>query len=60
MFQYFAKTKDHCSPAIKRAAKQVFLNNMHHHDTMKTINKAYLTNRECSVREEVYYLVLEL
>ena len=33
---------------------------MHHHDTMKTIAKAYLSNRECSVEEVVYHILPEL
>ena len=54
MFQYFSRTKDQCSQVIQRAAKPAFLNNMHHHDTMKTISKAYLIHRECPVQGEVY------
>ena len=42
--QYFPKTEDQCSQAMKQAAKEAFENNMHHHDTMKTIAKAYLSN----------------
>ena len=55
--QYFSKTEDQCSQAVKQAAKESFENNMQHHDTMKTIetiDKAYLSNRECSVQEAVY------
>ena len=33
---------------------------MHHHDTMKTIAKASLNSRECSVQEEVYHILPEL
>ena len=33
---------------------------MHHHDTMKTIAKAYLSNRECSVQKAVYHILPEL
>ena len=32
---------------------------MHHHDVMKTIAKAYLSNRECSVWETVYHILPE-
>ena len=32
---------------------------MHHHDTMKTIAKAYLSNREYSVPEPVYHILRE-
>ena len=42
--QHFPKTEDQCSQAMKQAAKEAFENNMHHHDTMKTIAKAYLSN----------------
>ena len=33
---------------------------MHNHDTMKTIPKNYLSNRECSVQEAVYHVLPEL
>ena len=33
---------------------------MHHHDTMKTIAKASISNRECYVQEAVYHILLEL
>ena len=33
---------------------------MHHHDTIKTIAKAYLSNREYSIQETVYHILLEL
>ena len=33
---------------------------MHHHDTMKTVPKAYLSNCECSVQEAVYHILPEL
>ena len=39
--QYFSKTEDRCSQAMKQAAKEDSENNMHHHDIMKTIAKAY-------------------
>ena len=60
MCNYFSKTEDHCSQAMKQVAKKVFENNMHHHDTMNTIAKAYLSNRECSVQETVYHFLPEL
>ena len=60
MLQYFSKTEDRCSQAMKQAAKEVFENNMHHHDTMKLIAKAYLSNQECSVQEAVYHILPEL
>ena len=45
---------------MKQAAKEAFENNMHHQDTMKTIAKAYLSNRQCSVQEAVYHILPEL
>ena len=42
MCQYFSETESHCSQVMKQAAKEAFENNMHHHDTMKKIAKAYL------------------
>ena len=33
---------------------------MHHHETMKRIARAYLSNRECSVQEVVYHILPEL
>ena len=60
MCQYFSKTEDQCSQVMKQAAKQAFENKMHHHDTMKTIAKAYLSNRECSVKEAIYHILPEL
>ena len=41
---------------MKQAAKEAFENNMHHHDTMKRIAKAYLSNREYSVQEGLYHI----
>ena len=45
---------------MKQAAKEAFENKLHHHDTMKTIAKAYLSNRECSIQEAVYHILPEL
>ena len=58
--QYFSKTEDQCSQAMKQAAKEARENNMHHQDTMITIAKAYLSNRKCSVQEAVYHILPEL
>ena len=53
MCQYFSKTEVQYTKAMKQAAKEAFESNMHHQDTMKTIDKAYLSNRECSIQETV-------
>ena len=60
MWQYFSKTEDQCSQFMKQSTKEAFENNMHHHDTMKTTAKAYLSNREFSVQEAVYLTLPEL
>ena len=52
MCQYFSKTKGQYSKPMKEAAKEAFENNMHYHETMKTIAKAYLNNRECFCRRD--------
>ena len=44
---------------MEQVAKETFENNMHHNDALKTISKAHFRNRECSVREVVYYILLE-
>ena len=56
MCPYFPKAEDGYSQAMKQVAKEAFENNMHHHDTMETIAKAYLSNQECSVQEAVFKL----
>ena len=55
--EYFSKTEDHCSQAMKKAAGETFENNMHHRVTMKTIAKVYLSNRVRSVLEVVYNIL---
>ena len=60
MCQYFSKSEEQCSQAMRQAAKEAVENNMHHHDTMKAIAKAFLSNRECFVQEAVYYILPEL
>ena len=56
-WQFFSKTEDQCSKAIKQAAKEALQNNMHHHDTMKIIAKSCLSNREYSVQETVLHIL---
>ena len=45
---------------MKQTAKDVFENNMHYHNTIKGIAKAYLNSRECSVQEGFYHILPEL
>ena len=40
MCQYFSKTKNQCSQAIKQEVMEIFEKNKHRYDTMKTIAKA--------------------
>ena len=37
-----------------------FDNNKDHHDPMKTIAKAFLNSRDCSIQERVYHILPEL
>ena len=60
MCQYSLKTEDKCSQIRKQAVNKTFENNMHHHDTMKTIAKAYLNNRECFVQDTLYNILPEM
>ena len=60
MCQYFSKTEVQYKKAMKQAAKEAFENSMHHQDTMKTIDKAYLSNWECSIQEIVCHILPEL
>ena len=60
IFQYFSKTEGFCSHAMELAVKEAFESNIHHHKTMKTISKAYLSNRQCSLQEAVYHIPIEL
>ena len=60
MCQYFSKTENQCSQTMKQAGKEAFESNMHHHDTMKTIARAYLSNQKYLVQEVVYHILPEL
>ena len=45
---------------MEQESQKAYENNIHHHHTMKTIAKAYLNNRECSVQVTVYHVLSEL
>ena len=60
MCSYFSKSEDQCSQAMKEAAREAFENNAGQYQTMKTIARAYLSKRECSVQEAVYHILPEL
>ena len=47
MCQFFSKTKDQCLQVMKQA------------DKLKTVAKAYLSNKECLVQEAVYPVLPE-
>ena len=51
MCQYFSKTESQCLQAMKQTVKKAFENNVHDHDTIKTIAKAYVSNGQCSVQK---------
>ena len=38
---YFSNKKDHSSRAMREAANEAFMNNLHHYKTMKIISRAY-------------------
>ena len=60
MCQYFSKTEDQFSQAMKQAAKKAFEDNMYHLGMMKTIAKVYLSSRECSASKAVSHVLPEL
>ena len=45
---------------MKQASREALDNNKDHHDPMKTIVKACLNNRDCSIQETVYHILPEL
>ena len=57
---YFAKAEDQCSEAMKQAAKEAIENELDEYQAMKTILRAYINKRECSVQEAVYHILPEL
>ena len=59
MCQYFSKTEDQCSQAMKQAARKIFENNMHLHDTMKAIAKTWQSRVFCSVSNLQYFARIE-
>ena len=57
---YFTKTKGLRLQAMRKEANEVFENNKHHHNAIKTIAKVFLCNRECSLQEAAYHIFREL
>ena len=57
---YFSKSEDECSQSMKQAAKQASEMNLSCYERMKSIARAYITSRECSVQEAVYHVMPEL
>ena len=53
MWSYFSKSKDECSLAMRKAAKEAFENNLSNYKTMQAIVSAYVNKRENSVEEAV-------
>ena len=60
MCAYFSKSEDESSEAMKQAAKEAKELNKSSYEQMKSIAKAYITKRECSVQEAVYHVMPEL
>ena len=55
MSAYFSKAEDETYEAMTQAATEDLYGNKLDYDKMKAIAKAYLTKRECSVQEAVYW-----
>ena len=60
MCQYFLETEDPCPQSMKQATKEAFEVNMYHHETMKAIARAYLSNHEYSLQDAVYHILTEM
>ena len=54
------KAEDQCSEAMKQAAKEAIENELDEYQAMKTVLRAYINKRECSVQEAVYHILPEL
>ena len=57
---YFSKSEDKCSSAMKEALKEAVNLEKSSYEAIRSIAKAYNTNRECSVQEAVYLTMPEL
>ena len=60
MCAYISKSEDETSEAMKQAAKEALNGKKSDYDKMKSIAKAHITKRECSVQEAVYLVMPEL
>ena len=60
MCAYFSKSEDESSEAMKQAAKEAKELDKSSYEQMKSIARAYITKRECSVQEAVYHVMPEL
>ena len=60
MCAYFSKSKDESTEAMKQAAKEAIKSNVGAYEQMKSIARAYITTRECSIQEAVYHVMPEL
>ena len=60
MCAYFSKSEDETSEAMKQAEKEALNTNKTNIEQMRSISRAYQTNRECSVQEAVYLVMPEL
>ena len=58
MCKYLSKSEDECSKAMKQALNEAKNNNSYKFQQMFLIAKAYSINRECSVQEAVYYVMM--
>lgn len=60
MCAYFSKSEDESTEAMRQAAKEASLMNKTTYEQMKSVARAYVTKRECSIQEAVYHVMPEL
>ena len=60
MCAYSSRAEDKSSEAMKQAVKEAMKRNLSSYEQMKTIARAYITKRECSVQEAIYHVIPEL
>lgn len=60
MCAYFSKAEDATSEAMKKAAELAISISQTKREYMKTVARAYLTKRECSIQEAVYHAMPQL
>ena len=57
---FFSKSKDESSEAMKQAPREAVKMDHNSYEQMKSIARAYVNKRECSVQDTVYHVMPEL